>query len=253
MYIPIFVLVIYSFNKSQFVNVWAGFSLKWYASLFQNDVILTAAWVSIKIAIFSATLSVFIALLAVIATLRFKKFAGRLALKNLVTAPMVVPDLILGMSFLLFFIILESFLFEKVYLRGIPAITLAHTTLAMAYSFIILRGRLATFDTALEEAALDLGARPLTVFLKITLPLILPSLLSSWLLAFSLSLDDVVMESLLSGPGATTLPMVVFSSLRYGLTPEMNALATIIIGLVMVGVTIGAYFMHRKSEGQYGT
>lgn len=249
LYIPILILVIYSFNESRLAFVWGGFSLKWYKSLFMNDSILHGLWASFKVAFMSASLSIILGTLAVIATLRAKKFRGQKFLDTMIVAPLLVPDLVLGLSFLLLFIFLASF--SPFMTHGIPALTIAHTTLSTAYVAIVLRTRLMSLDDTIRQAALDLGATPLTVFFKITLPLIRPALISGWLLAFSLSLDDVVIASFLAGPGSTTLPLVVFSSLRLGVTPEINALATIIVSLVGIGVTMGGIFINRRLKDDY--
>lgn len=245
LYIPILTLVIYSFNESRLVTVWSGFSTKWYTELLHNDTILNAAWVSLRIAAMSATFAVILGTLAAIAVVRLQKFPTRTFFSGLITAPMVMPDVISGLALLLLFVALEQ-LFGWPPGRGMTTLTIAHTTLALAYVFVIVRARLNDFDMSLEEAALDLGAKPFTIFFRITLPLISPSLLAGWLLAFTLSLDDVVIASFVSGAGSTTLPMVVFSSVRIGVTPEINALATIIISLVTLGVVIAGIIMRPR-------
>lgn len=242
LYIPILTLIIYSFNESRLVTVWSGFSTKWYAELLHNETILNAAWVSLRVAAMSATLAVILGSLAAIAMVRLKKFPTRKIFSSLITAPMVMPDVITGLALLLLFVSLEQLIgWPKG--RGLTTLTIAHATLAFSYVFVIIRSRLNELDISLEEAALDLGAKPVTVFFRITLPIISPSLLAGWLLAFTLSLDDVVIASFVSGAGSTTLPMVVFSSVRIGVTPEINALATIIIILVSIGVVLAGTIM----------
>jgi putrescine transport system permease protein len=245
LYIPIVVLIIFSFNESQLVTVWTGFSTKWYTSLFDNTEILEAAWLSLKIAATSASFAVAIGTLAAIALTRFKRFRGRRLFSSLITAPLIMPEVITGLSLLLLFIALEKYIGWPT-VRGFNTVTIAHITLSLAYVTIIVRTRLSSFDMMLEEAALDLGARPAKVFLQITLPLIMPALLSGWLLAFTLSLDDLIIASFVSGPAATTLPMVIYSSIRLGVTPEINALATIIILLVTTGILGSALFMRKR-------
>ncbi len=246
LYIPIVTLIIFSFNESRLVSVWSRFSTKWYGELLRNETILDAVWVSFRVALMTATFAVILGTLAAITVVRFKRIKGRSVFSGLITAPMVMPDVITGLSLLLLFVSLEQLLgWPK---RGLTTITIAHTTLAVAYVFIIIRERLLDFDRSLEEAALDLGAKPATVFLKITLPLISPSLLAGWLLAFTLSLDDVVISSFVSGAGSTTLPMVIFSSVRIGVTPEINALATLIIALVTLGVITAGIIIKSQEK-----
>lgn len=249
LYIPIVTLVVYSFNESRLVTVWSGFSTKWYGELIHNEQILSAAWVSLRVAFFTATLAVILGTLAAITAVRFQQSRARDLVNGLITAPMVMPDVITGLALLLLFVSLEQLIGWPAG-RGITTITIAHTTLALAYVFVIVRARLADFDRSLEEAALDLGAKPTTVFLRITLPIISPSLLAGWLLAFTLSLDDVVIASFTSGAGTTTLPMVVFSSVRIGVTPEINALATIIVTLVTTGVIIAGIIMRPRARSK---
>lgn len=247
LYLPIIMLVFFSFNESRLVTVWSGFSTKWYYELFRNESILKAAWVSLQVALISATLAVAIGTLAAIAITRFISFRGRTLFNGLLAAPMVMPDVIMGLALLLLFVALEQSPFWP-FSRGIATITIAHTTLAIAYVVVILTGTLANFDRSLEEAALDLGARPMGVFFRITLPLIAPSLIAGWLLAFTISLDDVVMASFVSGAGSTTLPMLIFSSIRWGVTPQINALATIIVSFVAIGVIIAGILMRRQQR-----
>jgi len=236
LYGPIASLVVYSFNASPLVTVWAGFSTRWYWALLANERILGAAWLSLRIAAVAATLAVVLGTLAAIALARLGRFRGRAGLAALVTAPLVMPEVIIGLSLLLLFVALDQAIGWPE--RGWTTIAIAHTTFAMAYVTVVVQARLADVDPALEEAAMDLGARPVRVFFAITLPLIAPALVAGWLLAFTLSLDDMVVASFVSGPGATTLPMVVYSSVRLGLSPEINALASLIVAAVTIGVVI---------------
>lgn len=245
LYIPIVTLIVFSFNSSRIVTVWEGFSTKWYVSLIHDHVLLKSAWISLQVATFAASLSVILGTLAAVALVRLGRFRGRRLFGVLTTAPLVMPEVITGLALLLLFVGIEQNLgWPKG--RGIFTITLAHTTLCMAYVTILIRGRLAEMDLSLEEAALDLGARPIKVFFMITLPLISPALVSGWLLAFALSLDDLVISSFVAGPGSTTLPMVIFSSIRFGISPQINALATIIITTVALGVMIAGWLLHKR-------
>ncbi|MDZ7925162.1 MAG: ABC transporter permease subunit [Marinagarivorans sp.] len=247
LYGPILSLVVYSFNASKLVTVWGGFSTQWYGALMSNHTLLSAAGLSVKIAAAVATLSVILGTLAAFVLVRHKKSRGSRSLSVLVTAPMVMPEVIIGLSLLLLFIAMEDLVgWPKG--RGQVTIILAHTTFAMAYVTLIIQSRLAHMDPSLEEAAEDLGAKPLKVFTAITLPLIAPALLAGWLLAFTLSLDDLVVANFVSGPGATTLPMVVYSSVRLGVSPEINALATIIVTVVAISVGIAGLLLHRQEK-----
>lgn len=247
LYGPIFSLIVYSFNESRLVAVWGGFSTKWYASLLDNHALLDAAWLSVKIASMNATLAVVLGTLAALALVRMREVRGRASLSVMVTAPLVMPEIIIGLSLLLLFIAMEDLLGWPEG-RGQVTILLAHVTFSMAYVTVIVQSRLAHMDQSLEEAALDLGARPLKVFFTITLPMIAPALLAGWLLSFTLSLDDLVIASFVSGPGSTTLPMVVYSSVRLGVSPHINALATIIIGIVSLAVLIAGIVMYRQEK-----
>lgn len=233
LYLPILLLVVFSFNDSRLVTVWSGFSTRWYVALWNNERLMDAALLSLRIASVSATGAVILGTLAGFALARFRRFAGRPLFAGMVAAPLVMPEVITGLSLLLLFVAMDQ-AFGWPAGRGAETITIAHTTFATAYVAVVVQSRLSDFDASLEEAALDLGARPWKVFLVITLPIIAPALASGWLLAFTLSLDDLVIASFVSGPGASTLPMVVFSALRLGLTPELNALASIIILAVAV-------------------
>ncbi|WP_178863254.1 ABC transporter permease subunit [Thiomicrorhabdus cannonii] len=247
LYGPILSLIVYSFNESRLVTVWGGWSTKWYGELLQNEQILSAAWLSLKIAAISASFAVVLGTLAAMALVRFKRFRGRSMLEIMVAAPMVMPEVIIGLSLLLLFMAMDDILGWPEG-RGQTTIVLAHMTFAMAYVTVVVRSRLAHLDNSLEEAAMDLGARPLKVFFAITLPIIAPALVAGWLLAFTLSLDDLVVASFVSGPGATTLPMVVYSSVRLGVSPQINALATIIVVLVSLAVLFAGWIMVRQEK-----
>lgn len=243
LYIPILSMVVFSFNASKLVTVWDAPNsptLKWYYSLAGNEEILDAAWISLKVAVINASGSVILGTLAGFALGRFTQFRGRFTLNAMATAPLVMPEVITGLSLLLMFVAMEQVIGWPAG-RGITTMTMSHMTFSMAYVTVVVQSRLATFDTALEEAAMDLGARPLKVFFVITLPIIFPAILSGWLLAFTLSWDDLVISSFTSGPGSSTLPMVVFSKVRLGVSPEINVLATLTIGavtLIIVGVSL---------------
>lgn len=245
LYLPILTLIIFSFNASRQVTIWQEFSTKWYVSLLHDQVLIKSALISLQVAACAATFAVILGTLAAVVLVRLGRFRGRGFFGIITTVPLVMPEVITGLALLLLFVGLEqTFGWPKG--RGILTITIAHTTLCMAYVTILVRGRLSDMDRSLEEAALDLGARPLKVFTAITLPLIFPALLSGWLLAFALSLDDLVIASFVAGPGSSTLPMVIFSSIRFGITPQINALATIIITGVGIGVMIAGWLIHRK-------
>jgi len=250
LYAPIFILVLFSFNDSKIVTTWSGFSLQWYGALFSNTKLLQAAWLSLKIAFTSASSAVLIGTIAALVIVRFKSFKGKSFFNGIVTAPLVMPDVMTGLALLLMFVILQQS-FGWPAERGMTTITLGHITIAVAYVVIIVKARLSDFDTTLEEAALDLGAKPLKVFFSITLPLIMPAIAAGWLLAFTISLDDVVLASFLSGPGSTTLPMVIFSSVRFGISPQINALATIFVFIVAIGVIIAGIMSHKNLKGQH--
>lgn len=245
LYVPILLLIFYSFNESRLVTVWSGFSLKWYGELLRNQQLLDAAWLSVRIAAVNATVAVVLGTLAANALVRHGRFRGRTGFELLLTAPLVMPDVIIGLSLLLLFVALQQTIGWPDG-RGFTTIAIAHITFSTAYVAVVVRTRLGQMDASLEEAAMDLGARPLGVYLRITLPLIAPALLSGWLLAFTLSLDDLVIASFVSGPGATTLPMVVYSSVRMGVSPQINALATLIVAIVTLAVIIAAISLRRK-------
>ena len=250
LYVPIISMIVFSFNNSRLVTVWDAAhspTLKWYAALLHNEQILAAAWLSIRIAVTAATAAVLLGTLAGVALARFGAFRGRLLLAGMVTAPIVMPEVITGLSLLLLFVAMGQLIGWP---KGVGAVTiaLAHITFCMAYVTIVVQSRLAGFDQSLEEAAMDLGARPLKVFLRITLPLILPAIASGWLLAFTLSWDDLVITQFVAGPGSSTLPMVVFSKVRFGVTPDVNALATILVLLVATGIAISTAGMRYQQR-----
>ncbi|MCX8748491.1 MULTISPECIES: ABC transporter permease subunit [Snodgrassella] len=252
LYMPLVILIIYSFNNSRLVTVWGGFSTQWYGKLLQNEQILDAAWLSVRIALCSAAAAVILGTLAGYALSRIKRFRGNTLFAGMVSAPMVMPDIITGLSMLLLIIqvqmMLQNSAFSFLYFeRGFFTIWLGHTTLCMAYVTVIIRSRLSELNQSLEEAAKDLGARPLKVFFLITLPSIAPAIASGFLLSITLSLDDLVITSFLSGPGSSTLPMIIFSKIKLGLDPQMNVLATIIIALVGTLVIGINYFMMRQN------
>ncbi|MGD9582861.1 MAG: ABC transporter permease subunit, partial [Lysobacterales bacterium] len=247
LYLPILSLVVYSFNENRLVTVWSGFSVKWYGELFRDQQMIDAAWVSLRIAFYTACASVVLGTMAAMVMTRFRAFRGKTLFSGLITAPLVMPEVITGLSILLMFVSLRSLLGIELPL-GMTTIWIAHVTFCMAFVTVVISSRLSELDRALEEAAMDLGAGPIKVFFVITLPIIAPALLSGWLLAFTLSLDDLVISSFVTGPSATTLPMKVFSSVRLGLSPKINALATLLVTLVSLGGLIAWYFMARAER-----
>jgi putrescine transport system permease protein len=250
LYIPILSMIFFSFNNSRLVTVWDSANsptLKWYGLLFENDQIIGAALLSIRIAAMTATGAVILGTVAGLVLARFGPFRGRALLSGLTTAPLVMPEVITGLSMLLLFVALEQ-LTGWPEGRGVMTITIAHITFAMAYVTVVIQSRLAGFDDSLEEAALDLGAKPAKVFFRITLPLILPALVSGWLLAFTLSWDDVVISQFVAGPGSSTLPMVIFSKVRLGVSPDVNALATIMVLIVATGVVLSALYLKSQER-----
>jgi len=247
LYLPIASVVAFSFNETRSVSLWKGFSLEWYGRLLENQAVIDAALLSLLIAAMASTLAVVIGTMAALALSRFGRFKGRGLLSLLSSAPLVMPDVMLGISALFLFITLQQ-LIGWPEGRGIDTITIAHVTLCVCYVTVVVRSRLAQTDHSLEEAAMDLGARPWKVFFLVTLPLIWPALLAGWLLAFTLSLDDVVIASFTSGPGSSTLPVLILSKVRFGVTPEINALATLIIVAVCVGVSLAGWLMHRNNR-----
>ena len=244
LYIPLFSVVFYSFNDSKLATVWGGFSTRWYGELFRNEQILDAAVLSLQVAATSATLATILGTMAGLILVRFGRFRGRNLFSGMITSPLVMPEVITGLSLLLLFVSLQQ-LIGWPGQRGFSTITIAHTTFAMAYVAVVVRSRLTAIDESLEEAAMDLGCGPLRVLFDITLPLIAPAMLAGWLLAFTLSLDDLVIASFVSGPGATTLPIYIFSKVKLGVTPDINALASLIILIVTIGL-LGAWLAMRQ-------
>lgn len=241
LYIPILSLIVYSFNESKLVTVWSGFSFKWYGELFDDAGIMGAAWVSIRIAFFTACASVVLATIAAMVMTRFRKFRGKTLFGALITAPLVMPEVITGLSILLLFVSIGM-------ARGMTTIWIAHVTFCVSFVAVVVSSRLGELDKSIEEAAMDLGANRVKVFFLITLPIIMPALISGWLLAFTLSIDDLVVASFVSGPSSTTLPMKVFSSVRLGLSPKINALATLMILTVSIAALIAWWLMARDEK-----
>ncbi len=247
LYVPLVSVVVYSFNDSRLATVWGGFSTRWYAELLQNEEVLESAWLSLRIAAVSATLATVFGTMIALAMTRFGRFRGRTLLAGMVTSPLVMPEVITGLSLLLLFVSLQQFIGWPAQ-RGFTTITIAHTTFSLAYVTVIVMSRLRGMDRSLEEAAMDLGGQPLRVVFDITLPLIAPAMIAGWLLAFTLSLDDLVIASFVSGPGGSTLPMLIFSKVKLGVTPDINALATLIIALVSAGVLLAWWFGRRRAS-----
>jgi putrescine transport system permease protein len=238
LYLPIVLLVVYSFNASRLVTVWGGFSTHWYAALFRDEQMLDAIWVTLRVGVVSATLATVLGTLAAVALTRGGRFRGRLMFSGMIYAPLVMPEVILGLSLLLLFVAFDL-------PRGVWTVTVSHATMTLCYAAVVIQARLIGFDRALEEAAQDLGRTPLQAFLEITLPNIAPAVAAAWMLAFTLSLDDLVIASFTSGPGSTTLPMRIYSQVRLGVSPEINAVSTLLIGLVATGV-IAAYLVQQR-------
>ena len=246
LYLPIIALVVYSFNDSPIPNTWAGFTLKWYVSLLDDNELLAGLWLSLKIAFVSASGSIVLGTLAAFSLVRYKRFAGRGLFTGMVTAPLVMPEVIIGLSLLLMMVAIQRATGYPE--RGLVTIFLGHLLIGMAYATVVVQARLRELNPQLEEAAMDLGARPAQVFVLVTLPMIAQSLLSAWLLTFTLSLDDVVVSAFLSGPGSTTMPLVIFSRARLGLNPGVNAVATLIIVVVSVAVAIATVLSIRAER-----
>lgn len=250
LYVPIVSMMVLSFNNSRLVTVWDADdspTLKWYVALLSNDQILGAAWLSVRIAAMTATGAVILGTIAGLVLARFGRFKGRTLLSGMTTAPLVMPEVITGLSLLLLFVSLEQLIGWPAG-RGVLTITIAHVTFALAYVTIIVQSRLAGFDESLEEAAMDLGARPAEVFFRVTLPLIAPAIISGWLLAFTLSWDDLVITQFVAGPGSSTLPMVIFSKVRLGVSPDVNALATLMVLIIAIGIVLSAIWMRHKEK-----
>ncbi len=243
LYLPMIILIIYSFNAGKLVTVWAGFSTKWYGELLQNEAFLDAAWVTLKVAVLSSTLATILGTMAAYVIVRAGRFPGRTLFSGMIYAPLVMPEVITGLSLLLLFIAIGLD-------RGVLTIVLAHTTFSMCYVSVVVSSRLVSFDQSLEEAALDLGCSPFDAFRSVTLPIIAPAVISGWLLAFTLSLDDLVIASFTSGPSSTTLPIKIFSAVRLGVSPEINALSAIMIGIVTIGVVSASLISKRAIARQ---
>ncbi len=244
LYLPIVVLVIYSFNASRLVAVWGGWSTHWYGELIDDAPLLAAAFISIRVGLVAATAATVLGTLAAVALVRFGRFRGRLVFASMIYAPLVMPEVITGLSLLLLFVAISVD-------RGFWTVVVAHTTMAMCFVTVIVQSRLVDFDMNLEEAAMDLGASPLRTFVAVTLPLILPAIAAAWMLAFALSLDDLVIASFTTGPGATTLPIRIYSEVRLGVKPEMNAVCSIMVGVV--GIAVLAASLLTKLNAARGT
>ena len=241
LYGPIVLLVIYSFNASRLVTVWGGLSTRWYAALAQDSQMLDAVWVTLRVGLVSATAATVLGTLAAVTLARARRFRGRTLLAAMIYAPLVMPEVILGLSLLLLFVALDL-------PRGFWTVTVSHATVTLCYATVVIQARLASFDLSLEEAARDLGCTPVGAFMKVTLPTIAPAVAAAWMLAFTLSLDDLVIASFTSGPGATTLPMRLYSQVRLGVNPEINAVSTLLIAVVSLGV-IAAALIQRRRKG----
>jgi putrescine transport system permease protein len=246
LYVPILSMIVYAFNESRLVTVWAGFSLKWWGELLRNDAMLDAAFLSLRIALVNACVATVLGTMAGFALARYPRFAGRTAFAGLMAAPLVMPEVIMGIATLLLFVALEqAFGWPE---RGAGTITIAHITFSAAFVAVVIQARLADFDRSVEEAAMDLGARPFTVFRTITLPLIAPSLVAGWLLAFTLSMDDLILTQFVAGPQSQTLPMLIYSSVRLGVSPQINVLATIIVTVVATAIILSGWLMNRSQR-----
>jgi putrescine transport system permease protein len=240
LYAPIALLILYSFNASRLVTVWGGLSTRWYAALMQDDQMLDAVWVSLRVGVISATAATVLGTLAAAALVRAGRFRGRALFLGMIYAPLVMPEVILGLSLLLLFVSLGL-------PRGLWTVTVSHATVTLCYATVVIQARLASFDLSLEEAAQDLGCTPLQAFLKVTLPNIAPAVAAAWMLAFTLSLDDLVIASFTSGPGATTLPMRLYSQVRLGVNPEINAVSTLLIAAVTISVMAAGLIQRRRT------
>jgi putrescine transport system permease protein len=246
LYLPILILMVYSSNESRLATVWSGFSVKWYGELLRDQQMLAAAWVSLKIAFWTASAAVVLGTLAGLVMTRMRRFPGKTLFGALITAPLVMPEVIIGLSILLMLVSMGPLLHLPS--KGVVAILIAHITLTVSFVTVVISSRLQELDKSLEEAAMDLGANRIKVFFLITLPIIAPALVSGWLLAFTLSLDDVVIASFVAGPSSTTLPIKVFSSVRLGLSPKINALATLMIAVVTIAAILGWWLMYREEK-----
>ena len=246
LYVPVFILMVYSFNESRLATVWSGFSFKWYGELFRDDKMLRAAWISIKVAFWTATAAVTLGTMAALVMTRMRRFPGKTLFGALITAPLVMPEVIIGLSILLMLVSMGGLI--GIAPKGVVAIWVAHVTFTLAFVTVVVSSRLAELDKSLEEAAMDLGANRIKVFFVITLPIIAPALLSGWLLAFTISLDDVVITSFTTGPGSTTLPLLIWSKVKMGVTPDINALATLTVLVVGICVAIAGVMMNRAEK-----
>ncbi|MFM2398731.1 MAG: hypothetical protein RL341_888 [Pseudomonadota bacterium] len=246
LYIPIFTLVIYSFNDSKMASLWGGFTFKWYGEIVRDREIMEGLWLSLQIAFFTACMSVALGTLAAFAMVRYTRFSGRTLFSGMINAPLVMPEVIVGLSLLLMMVSVQRALgFPE---RGMLTIWIGHSLLGMAYAAVVVQSRLIDMDRRLEEAAMDLGAKPHQVFYLVTLPIIAPALVSAWLLTFTISLDDVVLSAMLSGPGSTTLPIVIFSRAKLGLSPTINAVASVMILIIAIGVVAGSILLARAEK-----
>jgi putrescine transport system permease protein len=246
LYVPIFALIVFSFNDSQLASQWGGFTLKWYGQIVHDREIMEGLWLSLKIAFFTACMSVILGTLAAFAMVRYTRFTGRTLFSGMINAPLVMPEVIVGLSLLLMMVSVQKALgFPE---RGMFTIWIGHSLLGLAYAAVVVQSRLLEVDKRLEEAAMDLGAKPHQVFYLVTLPVIAPSLISAWLLTFTISLDDVVLSAMLSGPGSTTLPIVIFSRAKLGLSPTINAVATVMIVVIAIGVVAGSVWLARAER-----
>ena len=243
LYLPIILLVIFSFNESKLVTVWGGFSTKWYGELFENEGLMNAAWVTLKVAFVASTVATLLGTMSGVMLSRLGSFRGRTLFSGMIYAPLVMPEVITGLSLLLMFVAVSLD-------RGFLTVTIAHITFSMCYVAVVVQSRMATFDYSIEEAAMDLGCTPGKTFFAVTLPIILPAVVSGWLLSFTLSLDDLVIASFTTGPGATTLPMKIYSQVRLGVTPEINAVSTILVGLVATGVLVASLISRRNDAAR---
>jgi len=239
LYLPILLLIVYSFNESRLVTVWAGFSTKWYVAMLSNQGLIDAAWVTFRVALLSASVATVLGTMAAIVLIRSGRFFGRSLFSGMVYAPLVMPEVITGLSLLLLFVAMG-------FARGFWTVVIAHITFSMCFVAVVVQSRLVTFDRSLEEAAMDLGSPPIKTFFQVTLPIIMPAVLSGWMLAFTLSLDDLVIASFATGPGATTLPMKIYSQVRLGVTPEINAVCSVLIAVVTVGVLAASITLKRR-------
>jgi putrescine transport system permease protein len=251
LYLPIAILIIFSFNESRLVTVWGGFSTKWYGEMLRNAGLMSAAWVTVKVAFTASTFATVLGTIAGLIMSRFGSFRGRTLFSGMIYAPLVMPEVITGLSLLLMFVAISLD-------RGFVTVTIAHITFSMCYVAVVVQSRLISFDRSIEEAAMDLGCPPARTFFQITLPIIAPAVVAGWLLSFTLSLDDLVIASFTTGPGATTLPMKIYSQVRLGVTPEINAVCTVLVGLVAVGVLTASMVtrrqeMRRESEERMAT